>query len=505
MEKNEIYDIKITDMTEDGAGIGHIDGMAVFVKDSAVGDEARIKIIKVKKTYAYGRIETLISPSKDRVEPACPVARQCGGCTLQHLSYYAELELKKNRVLSCLGRLGGIENPEDYLEGVYGMTDTSGVSEASDNSDMKYRGLSGDSFQVKRYRNKMQFPVGLDKEGKVNVGFYAGRTHSIIPINDCMNGHEINQYIIKAFKEWADKYKISVYDEKSGKGLLRHLITRVGFRTGEVMVCLVLNGKKLPHSLEFVEAMKEAINAYKTSRAGVHQDENSNLINDIDYSLGSVVININCENTNKILGDDTFTLFGQDYITDYIGDIGFKISAQSFYQVNPVQTEKLYSKALEYAGLTGEETVWDMYSGIGTISLFLAQKAKKVYGVEIVPQAIENARQNAAFNNIDNTEFFTGQAETVVPELYESKDKYIADVVVVDPPRKGCDEKLLETLIKMSPKRLVYVSCNPATLARDLKILLTDGYKLDKISIYDQFCRSFHVETVVQLSKITGR
>ena len=469
MEKNEIYNILIEDMTEDGSGIGHVNGMAVFVKDTAPGDEAEIKIIKAKKNYAFGRLERIIKPSEFRVEPVCPVNRPCGGCSLQHISYEQELELKKKRVLNCLERIGGIENPQKYLEGVYGMNDPDIPSGCY------------------RYRNKMQFPVGKDKNGKTITGFYAGRTLSLIPVDDCFIGHPVNRYITKAVCRWADENGISIYDEKIHNGLLRHILTRVGFKTGELMVCLVINGKKVPHSERLVADLNEAINLY-------HEENETEAIR-----LTSVVANINMENTNKILGEKTFVIEGQDYITDYIGDIKFQISAQSFYQVNPLQTYRLYSKALEYAAPSAEDSIWDMYCGIGTISLFLSQKAGKVYGVEIVPQAIEDARLNAKLNDITNAEFFVGKAEDVVSDIYED---HPADVIVVDPPRKGCDMKLLDTICKMAPKRLVYVSCDPATLARDLKTLTEKDFRIEKLSIYDQFSRGMHVESVILMTRI---
>ena len=466
MKKNDFIELEIEDVTDDGSGIGHYDGMAIFVKDSAVGDRVKAKIVKVKKHYAFGRVEEIILESHNRVEPACPVSRQCGGCTLQHISYEAELELKKNRVINCLKRIGGIDNPEEYLEEVVGL-----------------------GSSPERYRNKMQFPVGKNKDGMTVLGFYAGHSHSIIPVEDCMIGHEINRYIIAAIKKWCDENKISVYDEETGKGFLRHVLTRVGFQTGELMVCVIINNKKMKFSEELVSCINEALSKAETKDAII---------------LKSVVANINTEKTNKILGEETIPVWGKEYITDYIGDVQFRISAQSFYQVNPVQTYHLYSRALEYANLTGNETVWDMYCGIGTISLFLAKNAKKVIGVEIVPQAIQDAKQNADLNAIKNAKFYVGKAEEVATELLRGKgtdDTYeeVPDVIVVDPPRKGCDEKLLNTVIKVKPNRMVYVSCDPATLARDLKILMANGFNLEKFSVFDQFSRSMHVETVVLL------
>ena len=437
IKKNEIYSVCIEDMSDEGLGIGHINGMTVFVKDTAVGDEAEIRIVKVKKNLCFGRLEKLTVPSKFRCEAVCPVARQCGGCTLQHITYEKELEIKKDRVLGCLKRIGGIDAPEQYLEEVHGMDD-----------------ISHTSFM--RYRNKMQFPVGMDKDGNTVTGFYAGRTHSIIPVEDCIIGHAVNRYITAGVCKWAEESNVQPYDEQSGKGLLRHILTRIGFKTGQLMVTLVINGSKLPCQDKLIDTLKRSVDEYtKTVDKGIE--------------LTSVAVNINKKNTNKIMGDKTIYIYGEQYIEDYIGDVCFRISADSFYQVNPAQTKLLYDKALEYAALSGKEKVWDMYCGIGTISLFLAKKAKKVFGVEIVPQAIEDAKKNAALNGIDNTEFFVGKAEDVVTELYDKsrddEDDYRADVVVVDPPRKGCDEKLLETIVKMAPEKLVYVSCNPATLA----------------------------------------
>ena len=502
IEKNKLYIVNIEDMSDEGLGIGHIDGMAVFVKDTAPGDEAEVRIVKVKKNFCFGRLERIITPSSFRVEPFCPMARKCGGCTLQHISYEKELDIKKNRVLNCLSRIGGIENPEQYLEDVYGMK------------------------SPYHYRNKMQFPVGVrgdsSKESKAEsdaekkykdsfsafscqtktvLGFYAGRTHSLIPITNCKIGHGVNKAVISAVTKWADKCKISVYNEETGEGILRHVLTRVGFATGQLMVCIVVNTKNVPETDKLVAELSREVEKY---RAGGN-----------NVKLKSVVMNVNKERTNRILGDKTILINGRDYITDYIGDVKFQISAQSFYQVNPVQTEKLYSKALEYADLTGEEIVWDMYSGIGTISLFLAQKAKKVYGVEVVSQAIEDAKINAEINDITNVEFFVGKAEEVVPVwmenhigVYDSHSSKLhrgVDVVVVDPPRKGCDEKLLETIVTMSPKRMVYVSCDPATLSRDLKYLLANGFKLERFAVYDQFSRTMHCETVALLTRTSSK
>ncbi|WP_455194763.1 23S rRNA (uracil(1939)-C(5))-methyltransferase RlmD [Eubacterium ramulus] len=455
MQKNDELILKIEDMGVDGAGIGKSDGMTFFVKDAVIGDVVRAKIIKLKKTYGYARLMELLEASADRVEPKCPYYRQCGGCQIQALSYEKQLEFKENKVRNNLERIGGFMKIP--MEPIVGM-------------DEPYH-----------YRNKAQFPVGTDKEGHIVTGFYAGRTHTIIPNRDCALGLLVNREILDIVIDFMEKYHISAYDEKTGKGLVRHVLIRCGFSSKEKMVCLIINGKSLPHGEKLVEALRK-----------------------ID-GMTSISLNCNTERTNVILGHKTIVLWGQEYITDQIGDISYEISPVSFYQVNPVQTEKLYGLALEYADLHGEETVWDLYCGIGTISLFLAQKAKQVYGVEIIPQAIENAKRNAVKNGIENAEFFVGKSEEVLPEFYEKEAaagrKAHADVIVVDPPRKGCDEKLLDTIVKMAPDRVVYVSCDSATLARDLKILCEQGYELKRVRAVDQFCHTVHVETVVGLQR----
>ena len=456
MQKNDELILKIEDMGVDGAGIGKSDGMTFFVKDAVIGDVVRAKIIKLKKTYGYARLMELLEASADRVEPKCPYYRQCGGCQIQALSYEKQLEFKENKVRNNLERIGGFMKIP--MEPIVGM-------------DEPYH-----------YRNKAQFPVGTDKEGHIVTGFYAGRTHTIIPNRDCALGLPVNREILDIVIDFMEKYHISAYDEKTGKGLVRHVLIRCGFSSKEKMVCLIINGKSLPHGEKLVEALRK-----------------------ID-GMTSISLNCNTERTNVILGHKTIVLWGQEYITDQIGDISYEISPVSFYQVNPVQTEKLYGLALEYADLHGEETVWDLYCGIGTISLFLAQKAKQVYGVEIIPQAIENAKRNAVKNGIENAEFFVGKSEEVLPEFYEKEAaagrKAHADVIVVDPPRKGCDEKLLDTIVKMAPDRVVYVSCDSATLARDLKILCEQGYELKRVRAVDQFCHTVHVEAVCCLHRV---
>lgn len=451
VKKNDEYIVTIEDMGSEGEGVGKIDGYTVFVKDALPGEEARIKITKAGKNFGYGRLMEVITPSEYRVEPKCPIARKCGGCQIQEMSYEAQLAFKEKKVQNNLERIGKISPSEYEMCTIIGM-------------DEPYN-----------YRNKAQYPVGLDKDGNIVMGFYAGRTHSIIPCEDCAIGDKINSEILAIVKSHMEEYKIQPYNEETHKGVVRHVLIRRGFTTNQCMVCIIINGSELKGSTKLVERLKNI------------------------EGMTSISININKEKTNVIMGKTVIDLYGEGYIEDYIGDVKFRISPLSFYQVNPVQTKELYGKALEFAGLTGEETVWDMYCGVGTISLFLAKAARKVYGVEIVPEAIEDARKNAKINNIENAEFFVGKAEEVVPKMYREYGLG-ADVVVVDPPRKGCDEKLLETMISMSPEKIVYVSCDSATLARDLEYLKAHGYGVKKVQPVDMFPHSVHVETVVLLS-----
>ena len=448
--KNDIVTLEIVDCGTDGEGIGKADGFTVFVKDAVIGDTVTAKIMKAKKNYGYGRLMEILKPSPYRVDPICPSARQCGGCQLQAVSYEEQKAFKEKKLRGHLERIGGFK--ELPMEPLIGM-------------DEPYH-----------YRNKAQFPVGRNKEGRIVTGFYAGRTHAIIENRDCALGIPQNKEVLDRVIAHMEKYNIAPYDEMTGKGLVRHIFVRYGFFTGELMVCLIINGQDFPHQKELVEKLGEI------------------------PGMTSISLNINKKRNNVILGDKVKTIWGKEYITDKIGDISYEISPLSFFQVNPHQTWKLYSKALEYADLHGEETVWDLYCGIGTISLFLAQKAKFVRGVEIVPAAIEDARRNAHLNEIDNVEFFVGKAEEVLPREYEKNGVY-ADVIVVDPPRKGCDEMLLKTILKMQPKRVVYVSCDSATLARDLRFLCDNGYELKKVCGVDQFPQTVHVETVVLLSQ----
>lgn len=480
VQKNQIYTVKITDMGADGEGIGHLEealksgqtvgdsaepelgakaaqnGYTLFVKDAVIGDLVEARIVKPKKGYAFARLEKILEPSPDRVEAACPFARQCGGCQIQTLSYEKQLEFKNRKVKNNLVRIGGFD--AEFIE--QRMEEPVGMEEPF------------------HYRNKAQFPVGTDKKGHLTAGFYAGRTHTIIENRDCALGVPENKQILDIVLDFCEEKRISAYDETTGKGLLRHVLIRKGFSTGQLMVCLILNGASLPGEEQLADRLFAQV-----------------------PGMTSFSVNTNTEATNVIMGKKTRLIRGRERIEDTIGGLTFSVSPLSFYQVNPVQTEHIYSQALSYAQLTGEETVWDLYCGIGTISLFLAQKAKAVYGVEIVPQAIEDAKQNAAHNGLTNAHFYVGKAEEVLPEKYE-KEGIFADVIVVDPPRKGCDEACLSTMVRMQPERIVYVSCDSATLARDLKYLCGNGYEMVRGRIFDNFPQSVHVESIVLMSRV---
>ena len=465
MQKNEIVKVKIEDIGVGGEGIGKVDGYTLFIKDAIIGDVVEAKVMKAKKNYGYARLMNVLTPSKDRVEePVCPMARKCGGCQIQEMKYPAQLAFKESKVRGNLERIG--EVPGELLDQIMHPA----------------VGMDGEGMQPFRYRNKAQFPIGTDKDGRVIAGFYAGRTHSIIENTDCALGVEVNEEILNCILDFMEEFKIPAYDEVKHKGLVRHVLLRYGFKTDEIMVCLVINGKTIPHCHDLVGRLRQI------------------------PGMTSITLSTNTAKTNVIMGDTIRLLWGQEFITDYIGEIKYQISPLSFYQVNPVQTEKLYGLALDYAGLTGNEAVWDLYCGIGTISLFLAKKAKQVYGVEIVPQAIDDAKNNAKINDITNAEFYVGKAEEVLPEYYKEYEKTHngetahADVIVVDPPRKGCEESLLQTIVDMQPEKVVYVSCDSATLARDVKFLRANGYELKDVTPVDQFPHTVHVETVVLLS-----
>ena len=425
MKKDDMLEITIEDISSDGSGVGKADGFALFVKDTIPGDQVKVKIMKMKKRYGYARLMEILVPSPDRIQAPCPVARQCGGCQIQQMSYERQLTFKENKVCNNLRRLGGLDLSAMEVEPICGMEEPF------------------------HYRNKAQFPIGRDKNGKIIAGFYAGRTHSIIANTDCLLGAEENEAILNEVISWMEVCKVDPYDEKTGKGLVRHVLIRKGFTTKELMVCLVINGRKIPQVEKLVDRLQKI------------------------EGMTAIMANVNTEQTNVILGKEIQPIWGQDYIEDYIGNVKYRISPLSFYQVNPVQTEKLYGKALEYAELTGKETVWD-------------------------------AKDNARRNGIQNAEFYVGKAEEILPHKYETENVK-ADVIVVDPPRKGCDEALLETIVKMQPERVVYVSCDSATLARDLKYLTANGYKAERLATVDMFPMTVHVESAVKLVRENQR
>lgn len=489
--KNQIYTVKIEDIGAEGEGIGKVDGFSLFVKDGLPGDVAKVRLTKVKKTYAYARLEEVVTPSPDRVDAPCPFHRQCGGCQIQALSYERQLAFKQAKVENNLARIGGFpaEMVKEIMEPVIGM-------------DRPWR-----------YRNKAQYPFGYGKDGEIITGFYAGRTHTIIANTDCLLGAPENRKILEIMLEHMKRFRVSAYREETGEGLVRHVLIRKGFSSGELMVCIVVNA----------EGDSKCEGKRQTNEKQILPEQNK-LIDRLAmvHGMTSISVNFNPEKTNVIMGEMTETIWGRDKIRDTMHlfhvdgqefvktdkSVTYEISPRSFYQVNPVQAEKLYSTALDYAGLTGEETVWDLYCGIGTISLFLAREAGQVYGVEVIEEAVKDARENARKNGITNAEFFAGEAEKVLPEFYERKgalggstDMRHPAVIVVDPPRKGCDARCLETILKMKPERIVYVSCDSATLARDLKVLCGGGYELKRGRVCDQFCQGVHVETVVLLSQ----
>lgn len=448
--KNQTYPISITAQGTQGEGIGKVDGFTVFVKNAVAGDELRVKILKVNKSYAFAKIESILTPSPARVVPTCGAFARCGGCNLMHIRYEQQLKIKTQRVRDALERIGGFHAVK--------VADTIGMEDPY------------------RYRNKMQFPVGRGRDGALVTGFFAPRSHTIVPVDDCLTGAEGFSAVTDAVKEFMQLYQIAPYDEKTHKGVIRHVFVRSN-SAGEMMAVIVANALRLERTDRLVSLLRERV-----------------------CGLIGVIHNINMEKTNLILGKNNVTLWGADTLSDTLGGLRFEISPHSFYQVNHQQTEVLYETALDYAGLREEETVFDLYCGIGTISLFLAKQAKKVIGIEIVPEAVEDARRNASVNGIGNAHFHCGAAEAVVPQLYHAGER--ADVVVIDPPRKGADEVTLSTILKMEPKRIVYVSCNPETLARDAKFLCESGeYCVKQVQPVDMFPHTAHVETVVLLSQ----
>ncbi len=517
--KDMELELQIVDMGAGCEGIGKSDGAVFFVKDAVIGDRVRVKIMKMKKNFGYARLMEVLEPSPYRVKPRCASYRQCGGCQIQALDYRKQLEFKEHKVRDNLRRIGG-----------FSLAD--GDGEAGQGEALAHPILGMDEPYF--YRNKAQFPIGTDKNGRIVAGFYAAHTHNIIPNRKCLLGADVNEAVLDAVISYMEERRVPAYDEATGKGLVRHVLIRFGFVTKEVMACLVVNGRSLPHAEDLVRRLRKI------------------------EGMTCVMLNVNKKNTNAILGEESISLWGQNFITDYIGDVKYQISPLSFYQVNPAQTKKLYECALDFAGLTGTETVWDLYCGIGTISLFLARKARYVYGVEVSEAAVADARNNARINGIGNVEFFAGKAEEVLPDFYEKNrareekgekgeavageeeeavggegrewkggesagigeekrkdpggsgqrpdgDMLRPDVIVVDPPRKGCDQKCLETILKMRPERVVYVSCDPATLARDLKFLCREAYALREVQTVDMFPQTGHVETVCLMSRVEGK
>ncbi|MGE7615897.1 23S rRNA (uracil(1939)-C(5))-methyltransferase RlmD [Paenibacillus sp. NPDC101420] len=461
VSKNDEVMLDIIGMTHEGEGVGRVEGFTLFVQGALPGEKVRAKVLKTKKQYGYAKLLNLVEASSARIAAPCEIYDQCGGCQLQHMDYAAQLVWKRQLVVDNLERIGKLR--------VSGGGGDAGTDQAAGILVRTTLGMD----EPWRYRNKAQVPIGVTEGGLVG-GFYARGSHRIIDMETCLIQHEDNDDVVRKVKEIGRKRGITAYDEESGKGLLRHVVVKKAFRTGEMMLVLVTNGERIPHLDEWITEIRREIPA-----------------------VTSICQNVNTKQTNVIFGDTTRTLWGNDVIYDYIGDVKFAISARSFYQVNPAQTEVLYGKTVEYAGLTGNETVIDAYCGIGTISLFLAQHAKQVYGVEIVREAIEDARANATLNGMDNVVFEVGASEDVIPNWKEQG--ITADVIVVDPPRKGCDPRLLETILAMKPERVVYVSCNPSTLARDLRVLEDGGYKTVEVTPVDMFPHTVHVESVALL------
>lgn len=455
MKKNDELTLEIEDMGVHGEGIGHVDGYALFVKGALPGETVLVRLTKLNKTFGFAHLLKVLKPSPHRCDSLCSCATACGGCTLQHLSYEGQLQYKEKKVRDCLIRIGGVDAEQVQWFPIIGME---GEEEAW------------------HYRNKAQFPVREDRKGTPVAGFFAGRSHRLVPVSNCRIQHPAINEVVHCVLDFMREYTISAYREESHEGIIRHIYVRRGYTTGEIMVCLVIHADSLPYSAQLVESLKKI------------------------PGMTSICLNINRERTNVILGKETRPLWGPSYIQDTIGEIRYRISPPSFYQVNPVQTERLYQTVLDFADLQGNEMVWDLYCGIGTISLFLASKAQHVTGVEIVPEAVENAKENARLNGITNVDFHCGAAEEVAEKLCFSKSEK-ADVIVVDPPRKGCDAALLDTMIRMSPEKIVYVSCDPATLARDVKLLGEKGYQVEKVRPVDMFPQGGHVETIVGLHR----
>ncbi|WP_090955305.1 23S rRNA (uracil(1939)-C(5))-methyltransferase RlmD [Paenibacillus sp. OK060] len=492
VSKNEETVIDIIGMNHDGEGVGRANGYTLFVQGALPGETVRVKVMKTKKQYGYAKLLEIVKASPDRVSAPCPIYDQCGGCQIQHMSYAGQLAWKRQLVVDNLQRIGKlnvlVEDDEQAIQTE--QTSTEEQMNGSNRIRLRMEGVMIEDDTTQgirvlptmgmdepwRYRNKAQVPIGAADGGLVG-GFYAKGSHRIIDMETCLIQHEHNDEVVAKVKELGSHLGISAYNEETGRGLLRHVVVKKAFRTGEMMLVLVTNGRDIPHKDAWIGSIREAI-----------------------PHVASICQNVNKKQTNVIFGDETRVLWGRDVIYDYIGDVQFAISARSFYQVNPVQTEVLYGKTVEYAGLSGKETVIDAYCGIGTISLFLAQHADQVYGVEIVPEAIEDARSNAVLNDMKNVKFEVGASEDVIPRWKEQGIE--ADVIVVDPPRKGCDPRLLDTILEMKPERVVYVSCNPSTLARDLRVLEDGGYRTVEVTPVDMFPHTVHVESVAMLVRV---
>ena len=511
-QKNDVTELAITDLGSDGEGIGKADGYTLFVKDAVIGDYIRAKIMKTRKNFGYAKLLEVLRPSPYRVRPRCEIAGACGGCQLQALRYDQQLLFKYKKVRSSLIRIGGFDEAltDSVLRPVIGMEDPY------------------------RFRNKAQFPIGM-KNGEPVAGFYAGRTHCIVPVSDCLIGAAENAVILQTILSYMKEFHVPAYDETTGQGLLRHVLIRRAVYTKQIMVCLIVNAERLPKEeiliqrLQAIPEMTGITLNTNTGRTNVIMGKKLRVL----WGKGTIrdVLHVYKVRENAAAASSVATPAGAPDIPPAAADsagasdvpasagmgqmltaalafepageeVSFDISPLSFYQVNPAQTEKLYSIALAYAGLTGQENVWDLYCGVGTISLFLARHAKRVYGIEVIPEAIRDAKANAERNHITNAEFTAGRVEDILPDHARSMHTPV-DVVVVDPPRKGLDETCIRTVLGAAPKRIVYVSCDPATLARDLKAFAEGGYRLEKVQPVDQFGHSVHIETVALLSKLS--
>ena len=451
-ERDEIIELNIEDMTTTGEGVGRDNGFTIFVDGALPGEKVKAKIRKVKKSYAIGSLEELIDSSSNRVKPPCVYSKTCGGCQIQNVEYKEQLNIKRKIVIDALERIGHLKGMEERVAPTLGM-------------DNPYE-----------YRNKAQYKISIDGQ----LGFYKKKSHRVIPVEQCMIQSEQSSKIMKHINRFIQKYKVPVYNEETHKGILRGIVERVSHDNSEVMLIFVLNAKNFKYKTELKEYMKEHL-----------------------PNVVSIYFNMNMSKTNVVLSKENKHVYGKEKILDTIGSLKYEISPLSFFQVNPLQTKVLYDKVVEFSALTREETVLDLYCGIGTISLYLAKYANKVYGVEIVPEAIKDAQANMMLNNIENTEFILGKSEKIMPQLL--KEGIQADIVVVDPPRKGCEETLLEAIITMSPKKIIYVSCNPATLARDLKVLTGGRYEVERVQPVDMFPHTPHVESIILMTYCGSR